>query len=65
MEDNNLRSQTDQHTDSDKKGEIFDVMRNENADLMDHLFTFRNVLIVALVLGTMILVCFGLGAIRR
>lgn len=64
MEDENLRSQTDQHTENEKKeGEIFDVMRNENADLLDNFFTFKNVLIAALVLGTIIVICSGIGVL--
>ena len=62
MSDDNLRSQTEQHTENEKEREIFDVMRNENADLMDSVFTFGNVLLVAVVLGTLILILYGVNA---
>ena len=42
----------------EKERKIFDVMRNENASLMDNLFTFRNVLLSALILGALILICY-------
>lgn len=55
--------QEEQHPENTEEREVFDVMRNENADMISDIFTFRNVLLAALVMGAAILISYMLGAL--
>lgn len=62
MEDKDLHSQTNTDiTDKKENREIFDIMRNENIDIYNDMYSFRNVLIFAVIFGTFILMCYIFG----
>ena len=63
MDQENSHSQ-DNHVADEQHQKIFDVMRNENEDIFNEVFTFRNVLLTAVVLGIVIVVCYVLGTLR-
>ncbi|MEG0274430.1 hypothetical protein [Amedibacillus sp. YH-ame10] len=63
MDQENLHSQ-EKHLDDKQQQEIFDVMRNENEDVFNEVFTFRTVLFTAIILGIVILVFYFLGSLR-
>lgn len=62
MEEGNQHANIDDSINEEKKNrEIYDMMQNENIDIYGDFFTFRNVLLTAVVMGVLILLFYMFG----